>query len=120
MIRIIFILIFVGSFYSSTFSQEGGVFDVGVEIQAYPTGIIPGLRLEKGFAEKHAIHIRAGYNWIRHRDLGVHEDERGDGYGFTLGYKRYFSNDFQGWFLVIRNDICINILYCKDNIDTPT
>ena len=120
MLRITFLLLFIISFYSSATAQTDGTLDIGLEVQAYPTGIISGLRIEKGFAGKHALHLRLGYNWIRHRDLGVHEDERGAGYGFTLGYKRYFSSDFQGWFLGLRSDVWWNKLDWKDNIDSAT
>ncbi len=93
---------------------QSSVFDLNFEFQAYPTGLIPGLRLEKGFADQHAVHLRLGYNWIRHRDLGVQDDERGDGYGFTLGYKYYFREAFQAWFLGARNDIWFNTLDWED------
>lgn len=93
--------------------------DISFEFQAYPTGLIPGLRLEKNFGVKHAAHIRVGYQWIRHRDLGEHEDERGNGYGFTLGYKRYFKEMHKGFSLSIRNDLWFNSLDWKDNINTP-
>jgi len=94
-----------------------GFFDIGLEFQAYPTGLIPGVRIEKGFGGKHAIHLRAGYQWIRHRDLGVHDDERGDGYGFTLGYRRYFQNDFRGWTISSRCDFWANNIDWTD--ETP-
>lgn len=82
--------------------------DLTFEFQAYPTGLIPGLRIEKHFKEKYAVHLRLGYNWIRHRDLGKHKDERGQGYGFTLGYKRYFKEAYKGFFLGARNDFWFN------------
>lgn len=92
------------------------VFDLGFEFQAYPTGLIPGLRLESGFGEQHAVHLRLGYNWLRHQGYGVHEDERGDGFGFTLGYKYYFKPGFERWFLGIKNDIWWNEVDWMDNI----
>ena len=91
----------------------------GVEIQAYPTGIIPGLHFSYPLAEKSEIELRLGYQYIRHGDLGVHEDERGNGYGFTLGYVRYFSSNYSGFNLGFRNDIWFNDLDWSDNIDTP-
>ncbi len=92
---------------------------VGPEIQFYPTGIIPGIRFETDLNEKSAINFRLGFQWIRHRDLGVHEDERGDGYGMSIGYKRYLSSDKTGFSLTLRADIWNNSLEWKDNIDTP-
>ena len=88
--------------------------DIGIEFQAYPTGLIPGLRIEKGFAGKHAVHFRFGYQWIRHRDLGVHDDERGNGYGFTLGYRKYFQDNFKGWSISSRCDLWANDLDWTD------
>lgn len=96
--------------------EKQKLLDVNFEFQAYPTGLIPGIQLEKGFAHHHAVQLRFGYNWVRHRGLGVHEDERGNGFGFTVGYKRYFKRNFYRWFAGIRNDFWFNSLNWRDNI----
>ncbi len=101
-------------FFSTFARSQSGLFDLNFEFQAYPTGLIPGLRLEKGFADRHALHLRLGYNWIRHRDLGEHGDERGDGYGFTIGYKYYLREGFEGWFLGLRDDTWFNTIDWED------
>ena len=98
--------------------SQSSIWDVSFEFQAYPTGLIPGLRIEKGFADRHAVHLRLGYQYIRHRDLGVHGDERGNGYGFTLGYKYFFKENFQGLSLSLRNDIWFNSLDWEDYDDS--
>ena len=95
-------------------NADGGPFDLVFEFQAYPTGLIPGLRFEKGFANKNALHLRAGYNWIRHGDAARHGDERGNGFGFTLGYKRYARPGFKGLFGGVRNDLWWNKINWKD------
>ncbi|RMG32185.1 MAG: hypothetical protein D6730_00065 [Bacteroidetes bacterium] len=97
--------------------RPGQLADAGIEIQAYPTGIIPGLRFALALGPQDALHLRLGYNFIRHRDLGVHQDERGDGWGFSLGYRHYFSKGLQGWFLGLRDDTWFNQLDWRDNID---
>ena len=89
---------------------------LGPEVQVYPTGIIPGIRFETDLNEKSAINFRLGFQWIRHRDLGVHEDERGDGYGISVGYKRYLTSDKTGFSLSLRLDLWNNSLEWKDNI----
>ena len=94
-------------------AQRGPV-DVHFEFQAYPTGLIPGLRFDLNFAEKNAAHLRLGYQLIGHRDLGKHMDETGNGFGFTLGYKRYFKSGFQGFFIGARNDIWFNEINWED------
>ena len=103
------------SFFVSTFLySQNNPLDICFEFQAYPTGLIPGVRIEKGFDEKNAVHLRLGYQFIDHRDLGKHSDETGSGYGFTVGYKRYFKDDFNGFFAGIRNDIWFNEIDWED------
>ncbi len=93
--------------------------DLNFELQVYPTGIIPGLRIEQNHNSKSATHIRLGYNWIRHRDLGIQDDERGHGFGFTLGHKRYFREGHKGWNLGVKSDFWWSILEWQQNIDQP-
>ncbi len=88
--------------------------DLLFEFQAYPTGLIPGLRLEKSISSKDAFLLRVGYQWIRHRDLGVHDDERGTGYGFTVGYKRYFNETYTKWHWALKTDVWRNTLDWED------
>ncbi|MFT6306302.1 MAG: hypothetical protein ACJA0Z_001465 [Halioglobus sp.] len=40
-----------------TYAQVNKVLDVSLELQAYPTGVIPGIRFEKGFLQKPAFHF---------------------------------------------------------------
>lgn len=85
------------------------------EFQAYPTGLIPGLRADYHFKNHHSVHARAGYNWVRHRDLGIQDDERGDGFGGSLGYRYFFrENTKGGWFLGGRTDLWFNTLDWQD------
>ncbi|MCB9245572.1 MAG: hypothetical protein H6606_04005 [Flavobacteriales bacterium] len=60
---------------------------IGVEFQAYPAGLMPGIQFEYQLAEHHAAHIRLGANYANRRDWGKHDDERGSGIGGTLGYR---------------------------------
>jgi hypothetical protein len=90
------------------------------EFQAYPTGLIPGLRADYTFGQHHSLHARVGYNWVRHRDLGVQDDERGDGFGGTLGYRYYFREGFRGWFLGGRTGVWRNTMAWQDKDDSGT
>jgi len=114
--KIIFPLLFL-LFTSIVFGQSS--WDVGLEFQAYPTGILPGLRLEKNFAERHALHLRIGANIFDHRNWGKHFKETGSGYGFSLGYKRYFQPHHERWFMGLRNDIWFNKVDWKKDIGLP-
>jgi hypothetical protein len=102
-----FFLCFLGNTYSQS--------KLNFEFQAYPTGLIPGLRYEHSLNENSSALIRLGYNWIRHRDLGVHDDERGDGFGFTLGYTHHISK----FDLSLKSDLWWNSINWKDNISMP-
>ncbi|HHB78470.1 MAG TPA: hypothetical protein ENK85_04480 [Saprospiraceae bacterium] len=106
-------------FFTSTFLIAQGSLDFGVEFQAYPTGIMPGVRLEKNFSERHALHLRVGANIFDHRDWGKHFKETGSGYGFTLGYKRYFQPGHKRWFLGLRNDLWFNQVNWTKDIALP-
>lgn len=93
--------------------------DIGAEFQVYPTGVLPGLRIDWALNNRSTLNLRTGLNIIRHRDLGVHEDERGLGVGFSLGYRRYFTSITQPlsrWFLGLRSDIWFNAIDWKDHI----
>jgi hypothetical protein len=87
------------------------------ELQAYPTGLIPGLRLEKNISDASVVHLRLGYNVFDHRDLGVQESESGSGFGFTLGYSKAFKNRKLSW--GVRNDIWWNSVDWENNIQVP-
>ncbi len=114
--KITFIVTILLSFFSLSAQIN---WQVGVELQGYPAGVIPGISIEKALTNTHhGIHLRAGYNIARHRDLGVHENEEGGGFGFTLGYRYYFRTDLKGLFFGIRNDVWFNSIDWQDNIGT--
>jgi len=79
---------------------------LNAEFQAYPTGIIPGIRIENQISNKTNVHLRVGVNIFDHRDLGVHGGETGSGFGFTLGASRSIKDS--KFSLGIRNDFWFN------------
>ena len=97
--RFLFILLIFGC--HQAFSQ----LEVGLELQAYPTGFIPGIHIEYGLTSQSALQGRLGYNIVRHRDLGEHDDERGGGFGGTLGYRYYFKPERKGLVIGLRCDL---------------
>ncbi len=88
-----------------------------VELQVYPTGIIPGVRVEHNISEKTLLHLRAGLNLFDHRDLGVQDDESGWGYGFTVGASRQLRES--KFDLGIRNDLWFNTVDWTNQENTP-
>jgi len=115
---LIFLLIFISTI--SITAQNDKSFDVGLEVQAYPTGIIPGLHFEFGVGDKDGLLGRVGYNVVNHRDLGVQDKEKGGGFGFSIGYRRYFKEQRQGFFLGARTDLWFNKIDWKENPNLPT
>lgn len=83
------------------------------EFQAYPTGIIPGFTYERFIGDRSALNFRVGIQVIRHGDEGVHEDERGNGFGGSVGYRYYWPI---GLSVGARADLWFNSLDWRDNI----
>lgn len=102
--RYYFLVIFLITGIGSVTSQDNKTWTWGPELQVYPTGLLPGLRIEKNLSDKSAINFRVAFQVIDHRDLGVQDDEKGNGYGFSLGYRRYFATSGKGLSLSLRAD----------------
>ena len=64
--------------------------------------------MEKYLNSKSSLNLRLGYQIIDHRDLGVQDDEVGNGYGVSLAYRRFFSNSTRGMSLAFRTDLWFN------------
>jgi len=61
--------------------------NAGLELQAYPAGVIPGLTLDYEITESQFLHLRVGYNYTDRGSWGEHDQEDGGGLGFSLGYR---------------------------------
>lgn len=79
-----------------------------LELQAYPTGFIPGISADLKLDDASFFHVRLGANIFDHRDLGVQETEEGSGIGFSLGYRRYFSPEKPRWRWGLKTDLWLN------------
>ena len=116
-------LLFLAQFISiqTIFGQDYDQpsFDIGIEFQAYPTGLLPGIRGTFPISTKDALHLRVGLNLIDHRDLGENDDETGSGFGFSIGYEHYFGENLTRWFLGARTDFWFNSINWKNDIGQP-
>ncbi len=88
--------------------------EIGIETQVYPTGIIPGVRIDQFVGDKTSLSLRFGYQIIDHRDLGVHDDETGSGYGLSLGAHFYQDTSTIGWHIGPRVDLWRNSIDWSD------
>ena len=117
--------LFIIAFSFCLFSQNHHSFgqtrllDLGLEIQVYPAGVVPGIRADLALGTKSDINLRAGYNITKRRDWGVHENEEGGGAGFSFGYRYYLKEGHKGLFFGARTDFWFLKIDWKDNISRP-
>ena len=91
-----------------------GANPVGLNVQAYPAGLITEVEFVVPIDDNQALLFRAGYNFTDRRDFGEHDNEEGGGPGLTLGY-RYATRDLaEGWFFGARADLWFMKIDWKD------
>lgn len=78
---------------------------IGVEFQAYPAGIIPGVHIQAPLDEYGSLTLRAAANITDRQDFGDHENEEGEGFGGGVGYRRYLKPGREGWLFGGRIDL---------------
>lgn len=75
---------------------------LGLELRAYPAGLIPAARGDWSVGSGLTLTASAGYNFTDRRSWGEHDQENGDGPGAGLGISRSFRPDQRGWLLGVR------------------
>ena len=76
----------------------------GTEVQAYPAGFIPGIRMKFAPDAMQNFNMRLGYNVARRQDFGKHDTEQGGGWGGGIGYRRYGFQSLTPFFAGLRID----------------
>lgn len=79
--------------------------DIGGSFQWYPTGTISELHLAFNSRYHHSVLFRLGYNKTNRKDHGEHDDEKGDGWGGSVGYRYYFKPFPHKFFIGTRCDL---------------
>lgn len=93
---------------------------LGIEVQGYPTGIMPGICMDLTKWEHAAISTRVGFDIARRQDYsGLNDDERGWGPGFSLGYRYYAGGDCSGFYAGVRADMWWLTIAWKDSTNIP-
>ena len=97
------------SFFQTVFSQDIEMgyttTDIGGEFQWYPAGTITGLHIAFNSKLHNSFHFRVGYNKTDRKDFGKHDDEKGSGWGGTVGYRYYFKPFPHKFFIGARTDL---------------
>ncbi len=64
----------------------------GISLQFYPAGLISCLTFEKHISLKASLMYRLGLNYADRQDFSPYNDnEKGKGFGGSIGYRRYFA-----------------------------
>lgn len=100
--RILAPLLLLASCAATTASlpQEGpkGPARHGLELQAYPAGVVAAARLERSLSYDEVVSFRIAWNETDRSDWGEHDNEEGGGYGAGIGYSRWLGGERSGWF----------------------
>jgi hypothetical protein len=92
---------------------------LGAELRAYPAGLIPGVYGEVALSEHGALTLGLAANVTDRDDFGEHDDEQGDGFGGGVGYRHYFGERHDLWFVGGRVDLWSLSIDWKDMPGTP-
>ncbi len=121
--RYIYFIVILFTFHFYGFSQEDNTqkLDFGLAFQVHSTGLVLTSKVELGFgtSNRNAINLGFGYNLIRRRNLGLHEDERGGGWGGFLGYRHYFFEQRNKFFLGGKIHLWLQHIDWKSNCTDP-
>lgn len=82
-------------------APAAGAGSAGVELRAYPAGLIPGLRGEMVLGPDDLFVGQVGYNATERHDWGEHEQESGGGIGLGAGWLHRIHG---AWWLGARLD----------------
>lgn len=93
--------------FSEIHAQDVGysTTDIGGEFQWYPAGTISGLHIAFNSQFHHSMHVRIGYNKTNRKDWGEHDEEKGQAWGGTIGYRYYFRPFPHKFFIGARTDL---------------
>jgi hypothetical protein len=90
--------------------------DIGGEFQWYKAGTITGLHIAFNSKLHHSVLFRIGYNKTDRKDWGEHNDEKGSGWGGTVGYRYYFNPFPHKFFIGARTDVWRMTIDWKDGL----
>lgn len=94
--------------------------DVGGEFQWYPDGSITSLHFAFNAKLHSSVNFRFGYNKTNRGDNGKHADEKGNGWGGSVGYRYYFKPFPYKFFIGSRLDLWKMKINWKDALVSGT
>ena len=95
-------------------------FQIGTELQWYPAGWISGIVSNFFISPKHIINVRAAFNIAdRYNWSGLNDDERGTGYGGSIGYRYKLKAKKSSIFIGTRGDLFRTKINWRNKLNTP-
>lgn len=79
--------------------------DIGAEFQWYPSGTISTLHLAFNSKIHSSVLLHFGYNKANRHDNGEKDNEKGGGWGGSLGYRYYFKPYPHKFFIGAKTDL---------------
>ena len=106
---------------SASSSSTNQKLNYGVSLQVYPAGIIPTVNAELYRNEKYSWLFRVGANLTDRRDFSdFHDEEKGGGFGGSIGYRRHFPLKNNDKIIVGLNTDLWNLwINYKDDVGEP-
>ncbi len=118
-ITLLLLISFTFQWQESQAQDFNNLYNIGIELQWYPAGYQLMLTTELGFTPKDAIQAKVGYNIARRQDFSPYNDlENGGGWGFTLGYRRYWNENIRGLYGGVRMDMWWLTIDWEDGLET--
>lgn len=88
---ILFILIIYSCAEMSAQENSANPIYIGAAVQFYPAGIISTVHADIMIQEKNSIYLRFGGNYANRQDFSnFNDNEKGGGFGGSVGYRRHF------------------------------
>lgn len=102
--RLLVCLLILAPFFGSA---QNELLLIGPEYNFYPAGHLIGLQAEYSPNKNHhSFNARLAANITRRKNFsGLNDNEWGNGYGGSLGYRYYFQPDCHGLYLGTRADL---------------
>jgi len=118
----IFFFAFLSISYAQTEQQElkNKSTNLGFSVQLYPAGMITTIHSEIFQSHKTSLFLRAGANFANRKDFSLYNDnERGIGFGGSLGYRKHINLNKGRIMAGINTDLWNMWINWKNNIGEP-
>ncbi len=101
-------------------TKEASETILGLSEQVYPAGLITTLNTEVFVRENSSLIFRVGGNFANRKDFSPYNDnEKGSGFGGSLGYRKYFHRQKGSFLAGINTDVWNMWIDWQNNPGTP-